>query len=91
MRPAIALAFRPQPVNQLRAEVVTATVFPVAAHADDIDQVRIHLEALTVELDQARKVIFFRVAIRRHAHYLELAIQHVKAKVLGERTVHATG
>ena len=85
----IACALRAEPLDELRAEVVTFAILFVAAAADDIDEVRVDLEVAVAVFDQAREVVFLRITIRCHAHDLELAVEHIKAEEFGECAVHA--
>ena len=83
----VADAARTKPLDQLRAEVEVAAVFLVAAHADDIDQARVDAETARTVSEQARQVVTGRVAIRRHAHDLELAVEHLEAEVFSHRGI----
>src|SRR5690554_699024 len=85
----VAFALGPQPLDQLGREVVALALFLVTAEADDVGVVGIDDQLAVLELGQTGEIVLGGVTIRRHAHDLELAIQHLEAQVLGQRAVEA--
>ena len=85
----VALARRPQPVDQPRTEEIALAGALVAPQPDHVDQPVVDPQAPPVAAQQARQVEAFRVAVRRHAHDLELAVQHLETEVLGDGAVQA--
>jgi hypothetical protein len=80
----VSRALRAQPVDQLRRKVVALAVFLVAAEADHVGVVGVDRQFAVLELRQAREIVAVRVAVRRHAHHLVLAVEHLEAEVLGQ-------
>ena len=62
----------------------------MAAQADDVGVFGVDHQFTVLEAGQAREVVFAGIAIRRHAHDLELAIKHLETEELGNGTVQAT-
>ncbi len=85
----IAFALGPEPVDQLGREVITLAVFLVAPETDDVGVVGVDGQLAVLEFGQTGEIVFGRVAIGRHAHDLELAVEHLEAEVFGDRTVQA--
>ncbi|MCY1420537.1 hypothetical protein D9M71_361620 [compost metagenome] len=85
----VAFALWTQPLDQLRREVVTLALFFVATQADDVGVVGVDHQFAVFERSQAREIIFAGVAVRRHAHDLELTVEHVETEELGDRAVQA--
>ena len=83
----VAIAHRPQPVHEPLAEIISLAILLVASRTDHVDKVVVYLEALAVVFDQRRQIIFFRITVRCHTHDFVLAILHLEAEVLGNRTV----
>ncbi len=83
----IAFTLGPQPLDQLGREVIALALFLVAAEADHVGVIGIDDQLAILEFGQARKIIFGSIAIWRHAHHLELAIEHLEAEELGNRAV----
>ena len=85
----IAFALGPQPLDQLGREVVALAFLLVAAEADDVGIVGVDHQFAVLELGETGEIVLAGVTVGRHAHDLELAVEHVEAEVLGDRAVQA--
>ncbi len=85
----VANAFRAEPFDQLRREIEALAVLFIATQADDVGQLGIDDQLAILEGRQTRKVVFAGIAVRRHAHDLEFAVEHLETEELGNRAVQA--
>ncbi|OMP11032.1 hypothetical protein COLO4_04070, partial [Corchorus olitorius] len=85
----VAFALRTQPLDQLRREVEALALLFIAAQADDVGVLGVDHQFAVFEAGQAREVVLAGVAVGRHPHDLELAIEHLEAEELGDRAVQA--
>jgi len=86
----IAFALWPQPFDQFWREVEPLALFFVATQTDHVGVFGVDHQFAVFERGQTREVVFAGVAVRRHAHDLEFAIQHFETEKLGNRAVQAT-
>ncbi|MCY1407306.1 hypothetical protein D9M71_226030 [compost metagenome] len=86
----VAFALGPQPLDQLWREIETLALLFMAAQADDVGVIGVDHQFAVFETGQAREVVFAGIPIGRHAHDLELAIEHLETEELGDGTVQAT-
>jgi len=82
-------AARPEPIDQLRAEIETDAVFLVAPQADGVDVARIDAQVAAAPAEQRRQVVLRAVAVRRHPHHFVFAVEHLEAEIFSHRAVHA--
>ena len=85
----VAFSFRAQPLDQFRREVEPLALLFVATQADDVGVVGVDHQLAVLKGSQAREIVFAGVAVRRHAHDLELTVEHLETEELGDRTVQA--
>ncbi len=85
----IAFALGSQPLDQLGREVIALALLLVATEADDVGVFGIDGQLAVLEGRQAREIVLGRVTVRRHAHDLELAIEHLEAEVFGDRAIQS--
>ena len=70
-------------------EVETLALLFVAAQADDVGVVGVDHQLAVLKGGQAREVVFAGIAVRRHAHDLELTVEHLETEELGDCAVQA--
>jgi len=85
----IAFALWPQPLDQFWREVEPLALFLVTAQADHVGVFGVDHQFAVFKRGQTREVVFAGVAIGRHAHDLELAIEHLETEELGNRAIQA--
>ncbi|RMS21444.1 hypothetical protein ALP71_05819 [Pseudomonas coronafaciens pv. garcae] len=76
-----------KPFDQLRREVEALAVLFIATQADDVGQFGIDDQLAVFEGSQTREVVLAGIAIRRHAHHLEFAVEHFETEKFGDRAV----
>ncbi|MCY1391860.1 hypothetical protein D9M71_67120 [compost metagenome] len=86
----VAFALGPQPLDQLGREVETLALLFITAQANDVGVVGVDHQFAVFETGQAREVVFAGIAVRRHAHDLELAVEHLETEKLGDGAIQAT-
>ncbi len=85
----VALTLGPEPLDQLGREVIALALFLVAAETDDVGVVGIDDQLTIFKLGQPGEVVLGGVTVGCHAHDLELAVEHLEAKVLGDSAIQA--
>lgn len=68
-------------------EVETFALLFIAAQANDVGVLGVDHQLAVLEAGQTGEVILVGVAIGRHAHDLEFAIEHLETEELGDRAI----
>ncbi len=85
----VAFALGTQPLDEFWREVETLALLFVATQADDVGVIGVDHQLAVFKTGQAREIVFAGIAVRRHAHDLELAVEHLEAEELGDRAIEA--
>ena len=70
-------------------EVEALALLFVATQADDVGVLGVNHQLAVFKGGQAREVVLAGIAVRRHAHDFELAVEHLETEELGDRAVQA--
>ncbi len=85
----VAFTLGAQPLDQFRREVEALALLFVATQADDVGVIGVDHQLAVFKGSQTREIVFAGIAIGRHAHDLEFAVEHLETEKLGDRAVQA--